>query len=742
MTFSHNLWFTSNITLQSNQKPYKVSEGVYRVDSEYLRMHEARDPAYIGELLQKAVYREPSAKPLIMHATYQVLVYSGYMVMDGSGYCCDYVVYQPNQDHSLTCVHVLPSPVISVHSLVQYVRRAQSVKKVTCLAFCSPNRQDCAQTVAPAPTDADTVSPPSFFIAPHMRTNIPIKSIKHTEAANTFEISADYGSFFLRFLFIEHVSKRVHKAKVTTDAVIRIDNGKTILRSSSRNDSTYYQSPDGVVSFGSQCATVLPMHYIDPVSIGEDVAYHNSVHEYYRVIREINRSTHTFPRCLHTITCAEPNSFYRWLEQRELARLTPKSHSDLLRGVIVEDALEAYDRGLGYTPQPNCLPSNLIEQFRGYILYKYLCSGSVWSYPSGVKLEWAATQDTGQRGSDSNMVLTSAAAGTLREIAKSMVVSEVLSFGVPRMEIAGYVSAQKTLHVHCCAPSCNLLFSTCPAHLFDRQSSSQTLYKDLCPLSKHILTHFPTFPTWRPFCCIHCIGALLEASRGSMNQPAFPIDESDMVSHTKSTLGGPIQEDMDTNQNITDDQDRNINGDDENSSPSSSAEPTETRRKRGPKSLVYRGDSSKNEARMPMIPEAAVYLESLADAPRTKGGQLVDVDFIKFYFSTIAEYTLHLQLHGIITHKGHFSRLGEEELLTTWRSGMSLSQHYIPYLCPVCHFSNTDYDSVLEHLLLHPTCSALLESPEAILSQLAIKNYKTHKKKLFISRRAEKNADS
>ncbi|EFO61431.1 Hypothetical protein GLP15_1622 [Giardia lamblia P15] len=729
MTFSHNLWFTSHLTLQSNQQPYKVSEGIYRVDSEYLRMHEARDPAYISELIQQAIYREPSAKPLIMHATYQVLVYSGYMVMDGSGYCCDYVVYQPNQDHSLTCVHVLPSSVISVHSLVQYVRRAQSVKKVTCLAFCSPKRQDCAQ--AAIATDHASAPPPSFSIALHMRTNVPIRSVRCTEASNTFEVSTDHGSFFLRLLFIEHISKRVHKTETTTDAVIRIDNGRTILRSSSRNDSTYYKSPDGIVSFGSQCATVLPMHYIDPTSIGEDVAYHTSVHEYYRVIREINRSTHTFPRCLHTITCAEPNSFYRWLEQRELARLTPKSHSDLLREVIVEDALETYDRGLGYIPQPNCLPSNLIEQFKGYILYKYLCSGSVWSYPSAIKMEWGITQGITQRDSDSNIILTSAAAGTLREIAKSMIVSEILSLGVPRMEIAGYVGTQNTLYVHCCAPSCNLLFSTYPTRLFNRQSSPQTLYKDLCPLSKHILTHFPTFPTWRPFCCIHCIGALLEASRGSVNQLAHPIDErdeSDMISHTKSILGGTIQEDMDTNQNITDDQDRTINIGEENSSPSSSAEPTETRRKRGPKSLVYRGDSSKNEASMPMISEASVYLESLTNALRTKGGQLVNVDFVKFYFSTIAEYTLHLQLHGIITHKGHFSRLGEEELLTTWRSGMSLSQHYIPYLCPTCHFSSTDYDSVLEHLLLHPICSALSKSPEAILSQLAIKNYKTHKK--------------
>lgn len=731
MTTSHNLWFTSNLALHSNQQPYKVSEGIYRVDSEYIRMHEVRDPTHTSDLIQKAIYRDPSAKPLIMHATYQVLVYSGYMVMDGSGYCCDYVVYQPNQDHSLTCIHVLPSSVISVHSLVQYVRRAQSVRKVTCLAFCSLKS-----------TANGSSSAPAFFPGLHMRTDIPINSIKHAETANTFEISTDCGSFLLRLLFIEHISRHAHKAEATTDAVIRVDSGKIILRSNPTNNSTYYESPDGIVSFGSQCATVLPMHYIDPVSIGEDVAYHISLHEYYRVIREINRSTHTFPRCLHTITCAEPNSFYRWLEQRELARLTPKCHSELLREVTVEDALEAYDHGLGYNPQPNCLPSNLIEQFKGYIFYKYLCSGSVWSYPSAIKIEWA-TQDMNPGSTCSNIVLTTTSAGTLRELARAMVVSEVLSLGVPRIEVAGYVTTQESICVHCCAPCCNLLFTTNPSRLFDGQSSPPALYKDLCPLSKHILTHFPGFPLWRPFCCIYCIGSLLEATRGSTNRSTGHslIDESDMVSTTKPTLGDTVQEDVDTNQNTTDAQDKTAIADEENSSPSSSTEPMETRRKRGPKSLVYRGDSSKNEANLPMIPEASVYLESLGDTARARSGQLVDVDFVRFYFTTMAEYALHLQLHGIITHKGHFSRLSEEELLTNWRSGASLSQHHIPYICPVCHFNSIDYDSVLEHLLLHPTCSVLSNSPETILSQLAIKNYKTHKKKLFISRRMEKNTD-
>lgn len=745
MSFSHNLWFTSNLALRSNQQAYKVSNGIYRVDSEYIRMHETRDPAYTADLIQRAIYREPSSKPLIMHAVYQVLVYNGYMVIDGSGYCCDYVIYQPHQDHSLACVHVLASSVISVHSLVQYVRRNQSARKVTCLAFCAPNNKIGIQDTTTISTDTTLIQASVHPVDLHMRTDVPIKSIESTDATNTFEISTAHGSFLLRFLFIEHMSKRTHNPKVTTDAVIRVGDGKIVVRSNPTNNSAYYQSQDGVICFGSQSATVLPMHYIDPTSIGEDVTYHASVHEYYKVIREINRSTHTFPRCLHTITCAEPNSFYRWLEQRELTRLTPKCHSTLLREVTVEDALETYDHGVGYNPQPNCISTNLIEQFKGYILYKYLCSASVWPYPSAIKMELNISQTINQGGANSDVVLMPASAETLKEITKSMIVSEALSLGVPRIEVAGYVASKYNMYVHCCAPCCNLLFSTCPSRLFDRQSSAPTEYKDLCPLSQHILTHFPGLPTWRPFCCIHCIGSLLEAVRGAVDPDVCLIDESDVISNTRTTIGDTIQEDMDTNQNTTDAQDKNTNVDEENSSPSSFTEPTETRRKRGPKSLVYRGDSSKNEANLPMIPVAEAYLESLSGATKTRNGQLVDVDFIRFYFTTIAEYALHLQLHGIITHKSHFSKLGDEELLTNWRSGMSLSQHNIPYICPTCHFNSTDYDSVLEHILLHPTCSSISNSGEAILLHLAIKNYKTHKKKLFIPRRValcKENTDS
>lgn len=735
MTFSHNLWFTSNPALRSNQQAYKVSEGIYRVDNDYIRMHETRDPAHAADLMQKAIYKEPSSKALIMHATYQVLVYSGYMVIDGSGYCCDYVAYQYNREHSLACIHVLSTSVISVHSLVQYVRRDQSVRKVTCLAFCAPKHTDDVQ-------DVTAGSSPVSSLNLHMRTDVSINSIGNTDTPNTFEIFTDQGSFLLRLLFIEYTQKRTCTQKTVTDAVIQVNDKAIILKSNPTNNSAYFKSPDGVVSFGSQCATVLPMHYIDPTAIGEDITYHTSVHEYYRVIREINRSTHTFPRCLHTITCAEPNSFYRWLEQREINRLTPKCHSTLLREITVEDALRTYDHGVGYSPQPNCIPSNLIEQFKGYILYKYICGASVWSYPSAIKMDLVASQETTQGTSDPDLLLTPTSAETLKEITKSMIVSEALSLGVPRIEVAGYVATEDIMYVHCCAPCCNLLFSTYPSRLFDRLSSPQARYTHLCPLSQHILTHFPGFPTWRPFCCIHCVGSILEAARGLMKQSAKFLDESDVVTNTRTTLGDTIQEDIDTNQNATDAQDKNTVVDEENSSPSSSTEPTETRRKRGPKSLVYRGDSSKNEANLPMIAVAETYLKSISTATTTKAGQLVDIDFVKFYFRTIAEYALHLQLHGVITHKGHFSRLSDEELLTNWRSGMSLSQYNISYICPTCNFNSADYDSVLEHLLLNPTCSSISNSAEAILLHLAIKNYKTHKKKLFIPRRVTSCKDN
>ncbi|TNJ29001.1 hypothetical protein GMRT_11826 [Giardia muris] len=406
----------------------------------------------------------------------------------------------------------------------------------------------------------------------------------------------------------------------------------------------------------------LPLHYLAPELISEDQQYTHNTVEFARLFKSVCRSLHTFPRCLHTLTCADANEFYRWLEYREVRRLCPRPHATILREALLGDALTIYNSGVGFSPLPNCIPLTLLESAKGYMLYRYLCQCSIWAYPSCLNIANART------------------------LAQSMAVTHLMAEGICAFEVMRRVEKGGTILVQCAVPGCNLCFMTDLGALFEKTVVDDA-HESACPLQKHVLSHFMVSPLWKPFRCSYCVSMILHG-----------IPDLNPVRQCDSESEGENEQDS---------------------------------RRRAPRAMIYRGDSCKYDCMVPPLPEV---VEILEEAKSMKGSEDEVLEWkctqaLRFFIGTIGELALHLQRHGILTHKWHFTHLGERGLLPSWHNGMSLVEHNVPYVCPVCMFTSFDHDVVLTHLRGEKVCGCCMNMFEGLSSCLAPRNYKNPRKK-------------